>query len=57
MARYAEPPPAPAGCRGMDAILGFVFGIGGLVVLAAAAASAAGWYIIATRAKKLKETT
>jgi hypothetical protein len=41
----------------MAAILGFVFSTGGLVVLAAAAAFVAGWYIIATRAKKLKETT
>jgi hypothetical protein len=41
----------------MDAILGFVFGVGGLVALAAAAAFLAGWSIIATRAKKLKETS
>jgi hypothetical protein len=41
----------------MDAIPGFVFGVGGLVALAAAAAFLAGWSIIATRTKKLKETS
>ncbi|WP_257730306.1 hypothetical protein [Rhodoplanes sp. Z2-YC6860] len=41
----------------MDAILGFVFGIGGIGLLAAIAAFLIGWYVIATRAKKLKETT
>jgi hypothetical protein len=42
---------------GMDAILGFIFGVGGLVVLGVAAAFVVGWYIVASRAKKLKETS
>jgi hypothetical protein len=41
----------------MDAILGFIFGVGGLVVLGVAAAFVVGWYIVASRAKKLKETS
>ena len=41
----------------MDAIVGFIFSIGGLIVLGLVAAFLIGWAIIATRARKLKETT
>ena len=41
----------------MDAILEFILGIGGLVVGGLVVAFLIGWYILATRAKKLSETT
>jgi hypothetical protein len=41
----------------METVLDFVFGIGGLVVVVLVILFAIGWYILASRAKKLKETT
>jgi hypothetical protein len=41
----------------MDAIFGFLFGVGGLVVLGLIVAFLVGWYILATRARRIKEIT
>jgi hypothetical protein len=41
----------------MDVVMEFIFGVGGLVVGGLVVAFLIGWYILATRAKKLSETT
>ena len=41
----------------METIMGFLLGIGGLIVAGVLLAFLAGWYILASRARKLKETT
>ena len=41
----------------VEAVPGFLLGIGGLVVLGVIVAFLIGWFIVATRAKKLSETS
>jgi hypothetical protein len=41
----------------MDMILGFLAGTGGLVLLGVAVAFGIGWFILASRAKRLNEIT
>jgi hypothetical protein len=41
----------------METIIGFLLGIGGLVVAGVLLAFLAGWFILASRSKKLKETS
>ena len=55
-----EPPELPSPVEGflfMEAALEFLLGVGGLIVTGFVIAFAAGWYILASRAKKLHETT